>query len=129
MKKLHSFIKHLVAILLGTALVGMSVYAVQIPTSLNNALQYIMETIWTSDGTASGTTNVQIWTGGIYIATGFLQNGNAWNNMSLGLDTSGNVVYVPGSSSTPIFSLASNFIPKLDSLGSALEISVMYQSG
>ncbi len=63
MKKLHSFIKHLVAILLGTVLVGMSVYAVQIPTSLNNALQYIMETIWTSDGTASGTTNVQIWTG------------------------------------------------------------------
>ena len=80
MKKLHSFIKHLVAILLGTALVGMSVYAVQIPTSLNNALQYIMETIWTSDGTSSGTTNVQIWTGGIYIATGFLQNGVAWNN-------------------------------------------------
>ncbi|MBP7061813.1 hypothetical protein KA037_04715 [Patescibacteria group bacterium] len=58
-----------------------------------------------------------------------MSNGNSWNNMSLGLDTSGNVVYVPGSSSTPIFSLASNFIPKLDSLGSALEISVMYQSG
>jgi hypothetical protein len=129
MKKLHSFIKHLVAILLGTALVGMSVYAVQIPTSLNNALQYIMETIWTSDGTASGTVNVDISTWGIYIRTGFLSNGNSWNNMSLGLDTSGNVVYVPGSSSTPIFSLASNFIPKLDSLGSALEISVMYQSG
>lgn len=60
MKKLHSFIKHLGAIVLGTALVGMSVYAVQIPTSLNNAIQYIMGTVWTSDGTASGTTNVSI---------------------------------------------------------------------
>lgn len=60
MKKMQSFIKYLVAVGLGSLLIGMSVYAVQIPTSLGNALQYIMETVWTSDGTSSGTVNVDI---------------------------------------------------------------------
>ena len=70
---------------------------------------------------------MHIYTGGIYIRTGFLQNGTGRNNKALGLDSGGNVVYVDGSTVSPIFSLSPNVIPKLNASGSSLEASMMSQ--
>jgi hypothetical protein len=56
---------------------------VTIPTGLTNAVQYLMQSIRTNNGTASGTVNVNIHTGGIYIRTGFLTDGTGWNNKAL----------------------------------------------
>lgn len=101
---------------------------VSIPTGLANAIQYIMQTVWTDDGTDSGLINVQIDDTNIYVRTGFLADGTGWNNKALGLDSSGNVVYVNANAiNTPFFNLAGNYIPKINQAGDELELSSMFQ--
>jgi hypothetical protein len=50
---------------------------------LTNAIQYIIQTVWTDDGTDTGLVNVKIGTGNIYIRTGFLADGTGWNSKAL----------------------------------------------
>lgn len=101
---------------------------VTIPTGLTNAVQYIMETVWTDDGTDTGLVNVQIDDTNIYVRTGFLADGTGWNSKALGVDSSGNVVYVNANAiNTPFFNLAGNYIPKINQAGNDLELSTMFQ--
>ncbi len=67
---------------------------VSIPTGLTNAVQYIMQTVWTSDGSNQGDVNVQISTWWIYIRTWLLTDGMSRNNKALWINSDGQVVYV-----------------------------------
>ncbi len=108
-----------------------SVFAqVSIPTGLTNAIQYIMQTVWTDDGTDSGLVNVQIDDTNIYVRTGFLADGTGWNNKALGLDSSGNVVYVDANAiNSPLIFPSANYIPKINSTQDGLDPSRFYQVG
>ncbi len=87
-----------------------------------------METVWTDDGTDTGLVNVQIDDTNIYVRTGFLADGTGWNSKALGVDSSGNVVYVNANAiNTPFFNLAGNYIPKINQAGDDLELSTMFQ--
>lgn len=102
---------------------------VSIPTGLTNAIQYIMQTVWTDDGTDSGLVNVQIDNSNIYVRTWFLSDGTGWNNKALGVDSWGNVVYVTtnGNISNPLNLPQANYIPKINALWDDLEISKLFQ--
>lgn len=101
---------------------------VVIPTWLTNAVQYIMQTVRTDDGTDSGLVNVNIDDTNIYIRTWFLANGTWWNNKALGVDTSGNVVYVDANNiSNPFNFPSANYIPKINSTQDWLDTSRLYE--
>lgn len=129
MRSLKQQAKYFIIWLLAIVWVGNGLAQVTIPTGLTNAVQYIMQTVWTDDGTDNGTTNVQIDDNNIYIRTGFLNNGTGWNNKALWVDSSGNVVYVDANGiNTPFLNLSWNYIPKINQAGNELELSTMFQS-
>lgn len=75
--------KYLIVALASMAVMSGVFAQVTIPTGLNNAVQYIMQTVRTSNGTGSGTVNVHIDPNSFYIRTGFIQDGTGRNNKAL----------------------------------------------
>lgn len=89
-----------------------------------------MQTVWTDDWSDSGLVNVAIDDTNIYIRTGFLSDGTWWNSKALGVDSSGNVVYVNanGNINNPLNFPAANRIPKINATQDGLETSIMFQT-
>lgn len=126
--KNHS--KYFIITALSLSIIGGVFAQVSIPTGLTNAIQYIRETVWTSNGTDSWLVNVHIDDTNIYLRTGFLYDGTGWNNKALGVDSSGNVVYVDANAiSSPLIFPSANYIPKINSTQDGLDISRLYQIG
>jgi len=129
MKTFKTHSKYFIIAALTLSIVWGAFAQVSIPTGLTNAVQYIRDTLWTSNGTNAGTVNVKIDPNYIYVNTGFLNDGTGWNSKALGLDSSGNVVYVDANAiNTPFFNLAGNYIPKINQAWDDLELSSMFQS-
>jgi len=104
-------------------------YAVTIPANLGNAVQYIMQTVWTDDWSDSGLVNVAIDDTNIYVRTGFLADGTGWNNRALWVDSSWNVVYVDANGMNNLYNLpTANYIPKVNNGQNGFDVSTMYQT-
>lgn len=122
--------KYFIITALSLSIIGGVFAQVSIPTGLTNAIQYIRETVWTSNGTDSWLVNVHIDDTNIYLRTGFLYDGTGWNNKALGVDSSGNVVYVDANAiSSPLIFPSANYIPKINSTQDGLDPSRLYQVG
>jgi hypothetical protein len=130
MKHFRKHSKYLIVAAASILTISGALAQVTIPTGLTNAVQYLRQSVRTNNGTASGTVNVNIHTGGIYIRTGFLLDGTWWNNRALWVDNSGNVVYVNANAiNNPLLFPTANYIPKVNPTQDGLDISTMYQTG